>query len=80
MKVKQWTLTDLLNRIIAQDTSEREIIAMARNIHDQIWNQELIIVDVAEAIDDEIKTERDVYSYFDMYVQILLDAYKEERE
>ena len=74
MTIKQYTLTDLLNRIIAQDTPTLTIKKMAQNIHDQIWNQELII------IDEEIKTENDVYSYCDMYTQILLDAYERKKD
>lgn len=80
MTIKQYTLTDLLNRIIAQDTPTLTIKKMAQNIHDQIWNQELIIIDVEEAIDEEIKTENDVYSYCDMYTQILLDAYERKKD
>lgn len=52
---------------------------MAQNIHDQLWNQELIIIDAEEAIDEEIKTESDVYSYCDMYTQILLDTYERRK-
>ena len=80
MTIKQYTLTDLLNRIMAEDTPEYQIREMAMNIHAQIWNQELIIIDVEEAIDEEIKTENDVYSYCDMYTQILLDAYERKKD